>query len=191
MMMTEKVPMLQKKLGTREFKLMQGFYRFVDHVHPHVRTKAEAFGVKPGQTVIDYGCGPGRYTIEFARLVGEHGKVIAVDLVEVALQETQKKLEECGMTNVELVLARGYDSGIASNTADMVLAIDMFHHVSDTDAFLRELSRIAKPDALLIFSGGHMLRKTLKKKVDQSGIWELAEERKEYLAYRALADSFD
>jgi len=44
---------------------------------------------------------------------------------------------------------------------------------------------------LLVFSGGHMLRKTLKKKVDQSGIWELAEERKEYLAYRALADSFD
>ena len=182
--MAQHVPLLQKKFSKREFKLMQGFYRFVDHVHPHVRTRAEALGVKQGQTVVDYGCGPGRYAVEFARLVGSEGKVIAVDLVEIALSETRKRMEGAGLTNYELVLAHEYDTGIADNTADKVCAIDMFHHVADTNAFLREARRIAKSDALLIFSGGHMLRKRLKSKVAESGMWELAEERTEFIAYK-------
>jgi len=176
--------MFQKRFTPREFKLMQGFYGFVDHVHPHVHTRAESFGIQQGQTVIDYGCGPGRYAVEFARLVGEEGKVIAVDLVEIALQETHRKLEAGGFTNYELVLAHDYDTGIADNTADMVLAIDMFHHVPDSDAFLHEVARIAKPDALLIFSGGHMLRRHLRIKVERPGIWQLVEERKEFISYR-------
>ena len=183
--MYEKIPMLQKRFSNREFKLMQLFYRFVDHVNPHVRTRAEVFGIKKGQTVIDYGCGPGRYAVEFARLVGSDGKLIAIDLVEIALQETRKKLEASAFSNYELVLAQDYDTGLDDNTADAVFSIDMFHHVPDTDSFLREVYRIAKPDALLFFSGGHMLRKSLKAKVEQSGIWELAEERREYISYRA------
>ena len=163
---------------------MRGLYSFVDHVHPYVRAKADAFEVAPGQTVIDYGCGPGRYSVEFARLVGENGKLIAVDLLETALQEAEKRLEAAGYSNFELVLAHDYDTGIADNTADIVFAIDMFHHVSDTNACLQELFRIAKPKALLIFSGGHMLRSRLKGKVAQSGIWELAQERKEFIAYQ-------
>jgi len=110
--------------------------------------------------------------------------LIAIDLVEIALQETRKKLQAGAFSNYELVLAQDYDTGLDDNTADAVFSIDMFHHVPDTDSFLQEVYRIAKPDALLFFSGGHMLRKSLKTKVDQSGIWELAEERREYIAYR-------
>ena len=65
--------------------------KIADHVYPHVRTRTESFGIKTGQIVVDYGCGPGRYTIEMAQLVGASGKVIAVDLVELALEETQSK----------------------------------------------------------------------------------------------------
>ena len=176
--------MIQRKLSNTEFRLMQGFMKLADHVHPHVRVRAEAFGIKPGQTVVDYGCGPGRYTAEMARLVGTDGKVIAVDLVEIALQETQRKLEAGGFHNFELKLAQGYDSGITEKTADIVFAIDMFHHISDVNTFLREVYRILKPDGLLILSGGHMKRTTVKTKIAISEIWNIAEERKEYIAYQ-------
>jgi ubiquinone/menaquinone biosynthesis C-methylase UbiE len=158
--------------------------KLADHVHPHVRTRAEAFGIRPGQTVVDYGCGPGRYTVEMARLVGIDGEVIAVDLVELALQETQRKLEVSGFNNYDIKLAQGYDSGIADDTADIVFAIDMFHHIADTNAFLREVFRISKPDGLLILSGGHMLRKTVKEKIAMSEIWVITEERKEMITYK-------
>jgi len=176
--------MLKRKLSNTEFRLMQVFMKLADHVHPHVRIKTEAFGVKPGQTVVDYGCGPGRYAVELARLVGAAGKVIAVDLVEIALQETQLKLEEGGFQNFELKLAQGYDTGIPDEVVDIVFAIDMFHHISDTNAFLQEVFRISKPDGLLVLSGGHMLRTNVKTKIDMSGIWDIAEERKELIAYK-------
>ena len=176
--------MIKRKLSNTEFRLMQVFMKLADHVHPHVRIRTEAFGVKPGQTVVDYGCGPGRYAVELARLVGAGGRVIAVDLVELALQETQRKLEEGGFQNFELKLAQGYDTGIQDEAADIVFAIDMFHHISDANAFLHEVFRISKPDGLLIMSGGHMLRATVKAKLAASGIWDIAEERKEFVAYK-------
>jgi ubiquinone/menaquinone biosynthesis C-methylase UbiE len=78
--------MFKGKLSNTEYRLMQGFMKLVDHVHPHVRARTEGLGIRPGQTIVDYGCGPGRYTVEMARLVGTGGRVIAVDLVELALQ---------------------------------------------------------------------------------------------------------
>ena len=133
---------------------------------------------------MDYGCGPGRYTVEMARLVGTSGKVIAVDLVELALEETRRKLAAGGFHNVDLNLAQDYDSGVGDGVADIVFAIDMFHHISDTNVFLREVCRITKPDGLLILSGGHLTRKTVKAKIAMSEIWDIAEERKEYIAYK-------
>jgi len=163
---------------------MQGFMKIADHVHPHVRARAESFGIKPGQTVVDYGCGPGRYALEMARLVGTDGKVIAVDLVELALEETQRKLEVGGFQNFDLKLAQGYESGVEDGVADIVFAIDMFHHISDTDAFLREVFRISKPNGLLILSGGHLRRNTVKTKITMSKIWDVSEERKGYIVYK-------
>ena len=176
--------MIKRKLNNTEFRLMQGFMKLADHVHPHVRMRAEAFGIKPGETVVDYGCGPGRYTVEMARLVGTEGKVIAVDLVEMALQETRRKLEADGFNNYDLKLAQGYDSCVADDTADMVFAIDMLHHIADTNTFLQEVFRISRPDGLLILSGSHLPRKTVKAKIAASGIWDIAEERTEFITYK-------
>jgi len=171
-----------------EFKAMQGFMAFVDHVHPYVAARAESFGVKPGMTVIDYGCGPGRYTVEFAQLVGD-GMVYAVDLLDIALEQTGKRLDKLGLTNVSLVKAAGYDTGIPDGVADMVLAIDMIHHIDDVPALLQEISRISKPDASLVFSGGHMSRRAVKSRVSAGGGWQIVEEQKHFLRYEKAGRS--
>jgi len=166
------------------YKLMTAAMKFRHGSLAEISDRVSRFNIQKGSTIVDYGCGPGRYTIEFARLVGVEGKVIAVDLLEVALQETHKKLETGGFVNYELVLAQGYDSGVADNVADMVFAIDMFHHVSDVTAFLQEISRISKPEGLLFLSGGHMPRATVKAKIAEVGIWDILEEQKEFISYK-------
>ena len=112
---------MRERMSDRGFRLMRLVMRAVDHIHPHVPQRAEEFGIECGMTVVDYGCGPGRYTMEFARLVGESGRVLAVDLVELALEETRIKAENLGYGNVVTYLAEGYDSGVLPKTADMVL----------------------------------------------------------------------
>jgi len=176
---------MKKKISDREFKIMQVFMRIADKIHPHTTAVAESFGIEKGMTVVDYGCGPGRYTVEFSRLTGPEGRVIAVDLIEIALKETEKRLKDKNIGGVELLLAQGYDSGVESETADMVCAVDMFHHV-DSAPFLREVHRITNPDGLLIISGGHQTRSSIKNAVLASGLWEIVEETKMYLKYKKI-----
>jgi len=174
---------MKESMSNTEFKMMQGFMAFLDHVHYYIGAKAAAFGIRGGMTVVDYGCGPGRYTTEFARLVGGQGSVYAVDILDIALRETEKKLKKSGIQNVILKLANGYDTGVPDKAADMVFAIDMFHHVADADAFLREIRRISKPDARLIFSGGHQSKAAMKERIASTGLWFLADENNGFLTY--------
>jgi len=175
--------MLRRKLSNTEFRFMQGLMALTDMFYHYVPARAKCFGIEPGMSVVDYGCGPGRYTVEFARLAGERGKVIAVDLVELALEATEKRLRENGISNVELKLAHGYDSGLPQGTADMICAVDMFHHV-DPIPFLKELRRISKPDGLLVISGGHQTRRSIKESVASSGLWELSRETKRCMTFK-------
>lgn len=175
---------MKERLSSNDFKLMRTVMKIIDHIHPYVPQKADSFGIKSGMTVVDYGCGPGRYTVEFARLVGENGKVFAVDLVELALRETEERAAEQGCKNIQTYLAQGYNSGIASNSADIIFAIDMFHHVQNPTAFLQELHRIAKDSGLLILSGGHQTRATVKRKIAESGLWAISSDSKGILTYK-------
>ena len=175
---------MREKMSDTGFKMMQCTMKLVDLIHPHIPQQVASFGVKEGMTVIDYGCGPGRYTEEFARLVGTGGKVLAVDLVEIALDETQKRVARHGYQNVLTYLAQGYESGVPARIADIVFAIDMFHYIQDPPEFLGELCRIAKDDGVLILSGGHESRATMKQKLAQSPVWEIEEEKKEFVRCR-------
>jgi ubiquinone/menaquinone biosynthesis C-methylase UbiE len=174
---------MRRRLSDREFKIMHGFMRLIDFIHPYVPARAKSFGIQPGKTVVDYGCGPGRYTVEFSRLTGENGKVYAVDLLEIALQETEARLKKYAISNVELKLAQGYNSKIPSDTADIICAVDMFHHV-DPEPFLSEVYRISKPDGVLLLSGGHTTKNYVMSAVSASGLWKIYEEGKRFLKYK-------
>lgn len=111
-------------------------------------------GLKPGMTVVDYGCGPGNYTMVAAKLVGATGKVYGVDIHPQAVKSVQRKAR--GMQHIEAKLANGYDSGVPAHCADYVLLMDMLHMVPDQDALLAEVHRILKPDGVLFVQVHHM-----------------------------------
>ena len=54
--------------------------------------------VKPGDRVLDFGCGPGFFTREFAKRVGENGQVFSVDLQEEMLAIVRGKMDAEGMS---------------------------------------------------------------------------------------------
>ena len=54
----------------------------------------QQIGIRRGQTVLDFGCGCGTYTIPATRIVGEQGRVYALDKDEEALDELMQKANE-------------------------------------------------------------------------------------------------
>jgi ubiquinone/menaquinone biosynthesis C-methylase UbiE len=143
--------------------------------------KLDPFQIRHGQTVVDYGCGTGRYLKQASQLAGEQGTVYAVDIHELAIESAARLIRKYDLKNVSPVLASANAVGIPSGTADIVYALDMFHMVSDPNGFLKELCRIIKPGGVLYLEDGHQPRSTSKEKVNQSGCWEILEETRRYL----------
>lgn len=151
-----------------------------------VESRVATFGITSGMTVVDYGCGPGRYTIRFSKLVGDSGKVYAVDIHELGITAVQRKIEKNNLRNIEPVLATGYHSGLPDHVADRVAAIDMFFLVPEPATFLQEIHRITKKNGVLIIDDGHQSRTTTKEKIFSSDRWEIMEETPDHLKCRPL-----
>jgi len=72
----------KERMSDLSFKLMNLIFRVMDFVYPYIDKRVKKFKILPGMTVVDYGCGPGRYATRLAKIVGEQGKVFAVDIHE-------------------------------------------------------------------------------------------------------------
>jgi ubiquinone/menaquinone biosynthesis C-methylase UbiE len=173
-----------ERMSNVSFRMMALFFNIVDLMYPHVAKRVKRFGIVEGMTVVDYGCGPGRYTVKLAKLVGEKGRVYAIDIHELAVETVKKKMKRLHLVNVEPILASGYHSTLPSETADVVCAIDMFFIIREPTEFLAELRRIAKKDGTLVIDDGHQPRSITKKKIMDSGLWDISEETPEHLKCR-------
>jgi len=141
--------------------------RFVD-----VRKPLERAGIKEGQTILDFGCGPGHYAIAAAKMVGAKGKVYALDIHPLAVRSVEKKAKKEGLTNITTILS-DKDTGLPDQSIDVALAYDMIHMVNDKQALARELYRVLKPNGLLSIIVGHIKVEDVLKILEQDGLFSL------------------
>lgn len=145
-----------------------------DRIAP-INHECDKFGIKAGDTIIDYGCGSGGYTKKISELIGATGTVYAVDLYELAIDSVKKKAAQYQLKNVVPVLVRNIDT-IQDHMADIVIAIDMFHMVEDKASFLNELHRFLKKNGILFISMHHMTPEDARHIVIDSNRWNIVDE---------------
>ncbi|MCK9151055.1 class I SAM-dependent methyltransferase [Methanobacterium alcaliphilum] len=178
--------MPKEKMSNTSFRFMNLTFKIMDFIHPYIKKRVKTFDIKSGMTVVDYGCGPGRYTTEFANLVGKDGKVYGADIHDLAVNHTKEKAHNMGLNNVETVLVKGYDCPLSDEVADRVCALDMFFMIREPNKFLNELNRITKEDGLLIIDDGHQKRIKTLEKINDSGYWEIMEETNDHLKCKPI-----
>lgn len=163
------------------FKAMTFIMKLMDVFGHHSLKNFKTLDLEPGETVIDYGCGPARY-IEFAsNTVGAAGRVIAVDIHPLAITKVKEKIKKLNLSNVEAVLAEKYTTPLADEIADRVYALDMFHMIEQPEYFLQELSRLAKEDGTIIIEDGHQPRASTIQKIEESGFLKIVEETRSHV----------
>lgn len=167
------------------YNLMVTSYRIEDLFNKPGR-RLRDFRIQEGDTVVDYGCGPGRYLQTASDLVGPHGRVYAADISLIALEHAQKRIQKDGRKNIIPYLIEGDECGIPGGCADVAYALDMFHRVGDTEAFFRELHRIIKDTGTLYLEDGHQSRTATIEKVQASPLWEIAEKTPGYVVLKPL-----
>ena len=154
------------------FRFMSFGYKFRDLFSPRKDILKEV-GIQPGFHVLDYGCGPGSYAIPIAELVGESGRIYALDIHPLAIQKIQRIASRKALTNV-VTIRSDCKTGLRDNSVDAVLMYDTFHALSDPNSVLEELHRVLKSNGVLSFSDHHMKENEILAKVTRRGLFSLS-----------------
>ncbi len=96
--------------------------------------------VRPDMTVVDLGCGLGFNSIGLAKLVGNSGKVVALDIQQKMLDVVMKRAKKMGIENrIAPHLALGNDLNLHVK-AQFILAFYMAHEVPDPDRLMGQVA---------------------------------------------------
>lgn len=107
--------------------------------------------VHPGMTVGEIGAGMASYTLPIGRHVGPDGKAFAVEWRPWVIDKLRTRLSNpAAPENIDLVVARPAETGIASASCDRVLFADIWHEIENRDAALDEARRILRPGGRLV-----------------------------------------
>jgi ubiquinone/menaquinone biosynthesis C-methylase UbiE len=153
------------------FKAMS-FYFALRHRLEDVRKPLGKAGIKEGQIILDFGCGPGHYAIAAAKMVGAKGKVYALDIHPLAVQSVEKKARKEGLTNITTILS-DRDTGLPDQSIDIALAYDMIHMVKDKQSLIKELHRVLKQNGILSVLAEHLKVSDVLKILEQEGLFSL------------------
>lgn len=104
--------------------------------------------LRPGDRVLDVGCGPGTITVDLARRVPD-GVVVGIDAAEVVVADAESARAEAGVANARFAVGDVYALDEPDGTYDVVHAHQVLQHLSDPVRALTEMRRVLRPGGLL------------------------------------------
>jgi ubiquinone/menaquinone biosynthesis C-methylase UbiE len=103
-----------------------------------------------GRDVLEIGCGTGFFTIPIARLIGDKGSLVSLDILQESVELVSDKVRLAGLTNVSVLKGDAQDTGLASDRFNIVV---LFGIVPAPMIHLRklldEIHRLLKPGGIL------------------------------------------
>jgi ubiquinone/menaquinone biosynthesis C-methylase UbiE len=158
---------MDKAMPSIWFRFMSWSFRKRDATAFTSRFLDEA-GIRAGDTVLDFGCGPGSFSVAAAHRTGSSGRVHACDIQPLAGGFIKRKAGQAGVANV-MFLCAGSDTGLPAGSVDVILLYDVLHMLSEPGAVLKELLRVLRPGGLLSVSDHHMEEARIRSVVRGSG----------------------
>ena len=100
--------------------------------------------LRPGERVVDVGCGAGIDSLIAARMVGPSGYVVGVDMTPAMLEKARASAAEAGLDNVEFRHGFAEELPVPDGWADVVISNGVLNLFPDKAAGLREMARALK-----------------------------------------------
>lgn len=122
-----------------------------DFLNPEEILKSS--GIEANMKFADFGCGAGFFTIPAAKMVGEHGKVFAVDVLKNELADVASKARAEGLLNVKTIWADLEIPGstkLPDDSMDMILLSHVFFQSKKPEIIIKEAQRVVKTSAKIV-----------------------------------------
>ncbi len=124
--------------------------RFSEKPSRRTRKTIELLDITPGMDVLDAGCGPGRLSLPIARMLGDTGRVTAMDIQEGMLAIVRRRAEEEGILTISLLQGGIGEGKLDHNRYDRVLLITVLGEIPDRDSALQEIYAALRPGGMLL-----------------------------------------
>jgi len=106
--------------------------------------------MSPGQTVLEVGCGTGFFTIPAAGMIGEQGRLIAMDILTESVEYVTGKVRAADLQNVRVIRGDALQTNLESGNFDVVLLFGVIPApMVPLSRLLAEMHRILKPEGNL------------------------------------------
>jgi ubiquinone/menaquinone biosynthesis C-methylase UbiE len=150
-MMMNTQALAQTKLGQVFIRIMAVLmesrfrYRFFDPMRI-----LQGAAIHPGQTVLEIGCGTGFFTLSAARLLGEQGSLVAMDILPISVEAVTQKVQMANLKNVRVVQGDALHTQFATGSLDVVLIFGVIPApMLPMEQLLSEMWRILKPGGVM------------------------------------------
>lgn len=110
-----------------------------------------ALDIKPGSVVADMGAGSGYYTFRLAEVVGDKGKVYAVDIQPQMLKIIRDRMKAKKIENVIPVKGTETDPKLPKEGIDLILLVDVYHEFAHPYEMTEAMLKALKPGGRLAF----------------------------------------
>ncbi|MDB6133565.1 MAG: Methyltransferase type 11 [Verrucomicrobiales bacterium] len=105
--------------------------------------------IKPGWTICDLGCGNGYHSLTMSGMVGEKGKILAVDIQQPMLDMLGARAKGRGIDNIRTILGASHDPRLPEASCDLILLVDVYHELSHPEQQLQAMHKALKPDGMV------------------------------------------
>jgi len=110
----------------------------------------ETLALKPAQIVADIGSGGGYFTYRFAKAVGEHGRVYAVDTNQEFLGYIKRQATNQGLTNIVTLFTSSENPDLPKQSIDYVFMRNMTHHLPNRIKYFQRLKELLKSNGKVV-----------------------------------------
>ena len=129
--------------------------------------------VRPGQIVLEVGCGTGFFTLSAAELIGEQGRLVAMDVSSGFIDQVSKKVALAGLANVRVVKRDALDTGLEAASVDRALLFGVIPFpLLPLNRLLPEMHRILKPEGRMgVWLFPPLVHSWVPKAIKRSGLF--------------------
>jgi len=151
-------------------------------------------GIKNGNIILDYGCGIGFNTIPASKIVGEKGKVYALDIHPLAIKTVEKKIRKKGFVNIDTIIS-DLNTKLPDKSVDIILLYNILPMIKNRLALIKELYRVLRIGGIIsvksglginIYSRKKIRTEDLEKLMIDNGPLKLKEKKGKYYIFEKL-----
>ena len=108
----------------------------------------QALALKPDAAVADIGAGTGYFAARLAHFVPQ-GRVYAVDLEPDMVKYLAERAKRDGLSNLSAIAGAADDARLPDKV-DLVLLVDVYHHIQQRESYFRRLAQALKPGGRVV-----------------------------------------